>query len=239
MNTLLRYAVLPVVTALVLAVGLYLAAGGRMDRHFHGSIADRSPQASIHVEVMDSGFHLKQTIDTSNMDHIRPRFRQAPLCLWLRMEYPRNASTWTANGTVELRLSTPEKSWTSRFMSDDITTYFQPFCFRDSRAEDVFDRPTQLEMTVVEPDLKRVAMIALGPGNGQNNAEINGQRSEHTATYILTADPGPSSRDIARFSLIGLFSLALLLCTLIPLTARTTRAGNAPPSSLPQEGMHP
>lgn len=236
MNKLLRYAVLPVVTALVLAAGLYLVAGGRMDRHFHGSIADRSPQSSIHVVVLDSGFHLRQSIDTTHLDHIRPRFRQAPLCTWLRMEYPRNAPDWTTNGTVELRLSTPEKSWTTQFTSQDITTYFQPFCFRDSRAEEVFDRPTLLEMTVVEPDLKKVAMIALGPGNGQNNAEINGKSSDFTATYILTADPGPATEDIARFALVGLSSLALLLCVLIPLTGRSSRPTQAHTSLLHTEG---
>jgi hypothetical protein len=239
MNGLLRYVALPLLTAAVLLSGLYWAADGRLDRHFHGSIADRSPQASIHVVVLDSGFHLRQSIDTSDMAHIKPRFRRAPLCTWLRMEYPRDARGWTTNGTIELRLSTPEKSWTTRFTSQDITTYFQPFCFEGSRAEDVFDRPTQLEMTVVEPDLTKVAMIALGPGNGLNNAEINGTSSQYTATYILTADPGPDREDIARFALIGLFSLALLLCVLIPLTGLATPRTRTPQQQPHTEGNIP
>lgn len=232
MNHLLRYVALPVLVAMVMLAGLYLSAGGRLDRHFHGSIVDRSPQASIHVVAMDSGFHLRQTIETSKLDHVSQRLQQAPLCIWLRMEYPRNSSVWTTSGTIELRMSIPDKAWTTRFTSDQITTYFQPFCFKDAQAKEVFDQPAFLDISVVEPDLKRVAMIALGPGNGQNNAEINGQRSELTATYTLTADPGPSREDVARFILMGLSSMALLLCVLIPMTGRTARPDPTSPHHL-------
>jgi len=236
MSHLLRYVALPVLVAMVMLSGVYLSAGGQLNRHFHGSIVDRSPQASIHVVVMDSGFHLRQTIETNDLEHVPQRLQQAPLCIWLRMEYPRNSSTWTTSGTVELRLSIPDKAWTSRFTSDQITTYFQPFCFRDAQAREVFDQPTYLDISVVEPDLKQVAMIALGPARGQNNAEINGKRSELTATYTLTADPGPSREDLARFALIGLSSLALLLCVLIPLTGRKSHPHHTPPHH--QEGRH-
>lgn len=236
MRRLTSYFVLPLLISLLGFGALYVATDGRLDRHFHGSIADRSQQASIHPVVLNSGFHLRQAIETKQLDHIPPRLRNAPICIWLRMEYPRDAANWTTTGTVELHLSTPMNSWSTQFKSEQITTYFQPFCFRGSQAEALFDRPTELNIAVVEPGLERVALIALGPGNGQNNAEINGETSEYTASYILTADPGPSQEDMARYALIALFSLALLLTILVPLTGRTTRPTPIHTSSHPQEG---
>lgn len=239
MSPLFRYLALPLLVSMMWLGGLYLVTNGRLDRHFHGSIADRSQQASIHPVVMNSGFHLRQAIDTTDLDHVAQRLRQAPLCTWLRMEYPRKASDWTNSGTIELRLSTPEKFWTTRFRSEQITTYFQPFCFEGSQVKEVFDLPTHLDMSVVEPGLEKVAMIAMGPGDGRNNAEINGKLSEYTATYVLTANPDPSQTDMARFALIGLSSLALLLCVLIPLTARPGKPALVHPASPPLEGNNP
>jgi len=238
MSPMLRYLAMPLLVTLAMLGGLILATDGRLDRHFHGSIADRSPQASIHVVVIDSGFQLRQFIDTRDLDHVRTRLKEAPLCVWLRVEYDRG-SDWTTSGTVQLRLSTPERSWITTFKSEQITTYFQPFCFEASRAGDVIDQPTHLDISVVEPGLKQVAIIALGPANGRNNAEINGQVSDFTTPHILTADPGPSGADLARFVLIGLFSLAQVLVVLIVLTGPKTRAANSTTSTQPQEGNHP
>lgn len=232
MNHFLRYVALPAVLIASFLAGLYVEAGGRLDRHFHGSIADRSPQASIHPVLINSGFHLRQPIDTKGLDSIRNRLKRAPICIWLRMEYDRSKrANWTTTGTVKLALSTPDQSWTTTFRSEQITTYFQPYCFTDSHAKDVFDKPTFLDITVVEPSLENVALIALGPANGSNNAEINGKKTDYTATYILTANPGPSDRDILRLILITLFSLALLLTILYALAPRLEGSSTAPTSN--------
>lgn len=233
MNKMLRYVALPLLLIAALLAGLYLATGGRLDRHFHGSISDRSPQVSIHPVLINSGFRLRQPIDTRDLNHIRNRLKRSPLCIWLRMEYDRSsAANWTTNGTLQLTLSTPDNTWHTTFRSEEITTYFQPYCFADTHARDVFDKPTYLDISVVEPGLTNVALIALGPANGTNNAEIDGKRTDFTATYILTANPGPADRDIIRFILIVMFSVALLLIILLSMTNRSSASATVKPETL-------
>ena len=226
MKTFLRWAVMPALLAFAMVTGLYIAAQGSLQRHFHGSISDQTPQASIHPVIIDSGFTLRQPIDTTDLTHVKRRLREAPICLWLRLEYDRNGG-WTTEGTLLLRLSTDSKAWTTQVKSDQITTYFQPFCFEGSKAEEVFDRETFLDLSVVEPNLKQVAMIALGPAKGGNNAVINGVRSDFTATYNFTANPGPSDRDVVVVVLVCLFTLAILLTVLIPVTRSSAGAQSA------------
>ena len=237
MKTFLRWAVMPAFLALAMGAGLYTTAQGSLRDHFHGSISDQTPQASIHPMVIDSGFTLKQAIDTTDLAHVKDRLRQAPICLWLRLEYDRSGG-WTTEGTLLLRLSTDSKAWTTQVKSDQITTYFQPFCFDGSVAEDVFDRETYLDLSVVEPGLKQVAMIALGPAKRGNNAVINGVRSDFTATYNFTANPGPSDRDVVVVVLICLFALAILLTVLIPMTRSSTGARSARPTGPIAESEH-
>ena len=237
MKTLLRLAVMPVVLFVAMAAGLYVAADGSLDRHFHGSMSDQTPQASIHPVVIDSGFTLRQAIDTHDLSHVKRRLREAPICLWLRLEYDRSGG-WTTEGTLLLRLSTEAKAWTTEVKSRQITTYFQPFCFEGSHAEQVFDKATFLDLSVVEPGLKQVAMIALGPAKGGNNAIINGKPSEFTATYNLTANPGPSTQDATVMALVFLFTLALVLTVLFALTGPPTHPKRNRFTAQPSESKH-
>lgn len=237
MNPVLRFIVMPLALILAMAGGIYVAAGGDLSNHFHGAISDHTPQSSIHPLVIDSGFTLRQAIDTKDLAHVKRRLRESPACLWLRLEYPRNG-TWDTEGTLLLTLSTQEHAWTTQVKSEQITTYFQPFCFQNSRTEQILDRETVLELSVVEPDLRQVAMIALGPANGQNNAEINGEKSEYTATYNLTANTGPNAKDQFVVTTVCLFTLALLMSVLFALTSTSNRQKAHPFKNPTSEGEH-
>ncbi|QCB46322.1 hypothetical protein [Hydrogenophaga sp. PAMC20947] len=237
MKTFLRLAVMPLVLTFAMAAGLYVAAEGSFQNHFHGSISDHTPQASIHPMVIDSGFTLRQAIDTKDLNHVKRRLREAPICLWLRLEYDRGGK-WTTEGTLLLRLSTDSKAWTTQVKSRQITTYFQPFCFEGSHAEEVFDRDTFLDLSVVEPGLKQVAMIALGPAKGPTHAVINGKPSEYAATYNFTANPGPSTKDGVVVAMVCLFTLALLLTVLMVLTRPPTVPKDNRPAGQPSRGEH-
>lgn len=198
-----------------LAAALYAATQGDFGSHFQNSLADQTAMASIHPVILDSGFTLRQPVDTSALNIQRDGIRDAPVCFWIRIEYDRKH--WTTRGTVLLTLVSGERSWQNQIRSEQITTYFQPICIPGSRTQDVVDRPTHVDITVVEPGLKQVAMLALGPGNGQNNATINGQPSDYTLNYRLTANPGPGRFDIVQFGLIFAFACALLFTVLGPL----------------------
>ena len=198
-----------------LVAALYVASGGSMEHHFHNSLADRTQQRSIHPVVVDSGFHLKQPIDTHHLNTARVEVADAPICLWLRIEYDRN-SGWKADGTVLVRLITEDSSWSSSMKSHQITSYFQPICFPGSTASAVANRRAFVDISVLEPDLEKVAMFAMGPANGLNNAIINGKYSNHTLTYRLSANPGMQKRDALQIGGIFLLAWALLLCIWIP-----------------------
>lgn len=221
----LRLATLLVLMPLLLMVGLYLSTGGTLEKHFHASLADRTQQASIHREVVNSGFHLRQAIDTSRLNTARANASGAPVCLWLRIEYPRRTPAWGSNGTVLFRLSTSTSQWTASMRSEDIKSYFQPVCFAGSSTDEVADKTTHLDVSVAEPDLEKVAFFAMGPANGLNNAVVNGRISNHTLTYRLTANIGMQRKDAIQLLAIFVLGFSLLLTVWIPAIRKPSAAG--------------
>lgn len=214
-----------VILPIGMALALYLQPGGSMEHHFHKSLADRTFQNSIHTKVIHSGFRLRQRIDTRELNTEGSDIQNAPVCVWLRLEYPR-LRNWGMNGTLLFRLSTDEQSWQTSKRTESITTFFQPICFPGSSVKAVADRPTYIEVSVAEAGLRDLGFFAMAPANGMNNSVIDGQISNHTLTYRISINRGMQPHDAL---LIG--AMFLFACTLIAVlwlsTLRRRASGSA------------
>lgn len=212
---------------IAMAVSLW-AARPTAQGHFDNLVIDRRDQESIHPVVVDSGFHLRQKIDTQNPHFRRPSKPQDQLCLALRIEYDRKR--WTTEGTVLVRLSTEDAQWETSIRSSEITTYFQTFCLPGSRPEAIADKETWVDISVVEPDLKRVALFAMGPATaGKEPAILNGTVSQLSLPYRVVVRPKPHDRDLIKYIGIYLFGCLLLIAALKPLLGGQPRSQTASP----------
>lgn len=219
-----------------MALGLWWGApatGG----HFDNMVSDHSHQDSIHPVVVNSGFQLRQNIDTRNFHISRPSKPQDQLCMALRIEYDR---AWTTLGTVLVKLSTDHDQWKTTIKSSEITTYFQTFCLPGAKPEAIADKAAWVDISVVEPSLSQVALFALGPATPKNETAIlNGKTSEFSLPYKLIVRQKPHDRDLIKYIAVFLFGGLILIAALYPVLSGRPRPAARPSAEHRPPETHP
>lgn len=231
-----RTAIWVFITFASMALGLWWGAPSSVG-HFDNTVSDHGQQDSIHPVVVNSGFQLRQNIDTRNFHISRPSKPQDQLCMALRVEYDR---AWTTLGTLLVRLSTDRDQWKTTIKSSEITTYFQTFCLPGAKPEAIADKVAWVDISAVEPGLNHVALFALGPATPKNEAAIlNGKTSEFSLPYKLIVRQKPHDRDLIKYIAVFLFGGLILIAALYPVLRGWPRPAAKQPAEHRSQETHP